>query len=52
MAFPCDGCGSERAMRAETPGDAAVGLVLKTVTIADAEDRLEHYCAACQRKGA
>jgi hypothetical protein len=51
-AFRCDGCGSERAMRAESPGHAAAGLGLKTIRIADAEDRLEHYCPVCQRKGA
>lgn len=51
-AFRCDGCGAERAMRAERPGEAAAGLSLKTVKIADAENRLEHYCPTCQRKGA
>jgi hypothetical protein len=39
-------------MRAESPGHAAAGLGLKTIRIADAEDRLEHYCPVCQRKGA
>jgi hypothetical protein len=49
-AFRCDGCGIERAMRAETPNDAAWGLRLKTVEIDDG-GKPELYCRACQRKG-
>ena len=50
-SFRCDGCGSERAMRAEDAGSGARGLGLKTVAVGDG-GKLEHYCPACQRKGA
>lgn len=43
-AFRCDGCGDERAMRADKPGEAAAGLGLKTMSFGDADARLEHYC--------
>ena len=52
-AIRCDGCGSERAVRASTAGDAVHRLGLKTVSTVNGNDEvLEHYCRACQHKGA